>query len=129
MTRPSRATEHELQTRVINWARNNATWAPCLEWLHAIPNGAQYGADRHLAIIQNNKLKAEGLTPGICDLFLPFPARGYHGLYLEMKSPGKLNDVRPGQRDFMTYAESVGYLCEVHDSSEAAIEALEWYLG
>jgi hypothetical protein len=74
------------------------------------------------------KLKAEGLTPGICYLFLPFPSRGYHGLYVEMKAPGKIQDVRPGQREFMQYAESVGYLCQVHDRLETAQEAIAWYL-
>lgn len=121
--------EHDEQAAVIEWARWNAGKCHCLDWLHAIPNGAQFGRDRKMAVIQANRLKAEGLTPGICDLFLPFAARGYHGFYVEMKAPGKIREVRPGQADFMAYAESVGYLCQVHDSAQSAIEALQWYLG
>jgi hypothetical protein len=121
--------EHDEQTVVIQWARLNAGRYPCLDWLHAIPNGAQFGKDRKLAIIQAQRLKAEGLTPGVSDLFLPWAARGYHGFYIEMKRPGNMAGVREGQADFMAYAESAGYLCQVLDSAESAIEALEWYLG
>jgi len=121
-------TEHDEQVAVVNWARLNIGRFPALEWLHAIPNGAQFGKERRLAIIQAQKLKAEGLLPGVPDLFLPLPARGYHGFYIEMKRPGNLRGVRDGQSDYMAYAESVGYLCQVHDTAESAIEALEWYL-
>ena len=120
--------EHSEQSALIQWARSLAHRYPCLDWLHAIPNGAQFGSDRKLAVMQAVRLKAEGLTPGICDLFLPYPAHGYHGFYIEMKAPGKIREVRPGQADFMDYAESVGYLCQVHDSWDAAREALEWYV-
>jgi hypothetical protein len=120
--------EHELQSSLIEWARLNIGRYPPLEWLHAIPNGAQYGADRRMAIIQAMKLKAEGLLPGVPDLFLPFAARGYFGFYLELKAPGKLSQVREGQAQFMAYAESAGFLCQVHDSFDGAREALIWYL-
>lgn len=122
-------TEHDEQAAVIAWARMMGGRWPCLDWLHAIPNGAQFGADKRLAVIQYNKLKAEGFTPGIPDLFLPFPSRNYHGFYIEMKRSGNEKGVRERQLAFMEYAEGVGYLCQVHDNAEAAIEALEWYLS
>lgn len=118
--------EHDEQSALITWAR--MTRGP-LSWLYATPNGAQFGRDRKLAIIQAGKLKREGLLPGVPDLFLPYPARGYHGFYVEMKARGRAKDVRDGQREFMAWAESVGYLCQVHDSFESAREALEWYVS
>lgn len=121
--------EHEAQSLVVSWARLNTGRWPMLEWLFAVPNGAQYGKDKRLAYIQNNKLKAEGLTPGISDLCLPWAARGFHGFYIEMKAPGKIKDVRPGQADFLAYLETAGYLGQVHDSAESAIEAISWYLS
>lgn len=127
-----RTTEHAEQSNLIYWARCQENLYPPLAWLHAIPNGAKLpwrrdGQGRRYSP-EAAKLKAEGLTPGVCDLFLPFPARGYHGFYIELKAPGKLNEVRDGQREFMAYVESVGYLAQVHDSMESARDALVWYL-
>lgn len=121
--------EHDEQKALIGWARKQSGLYPALGWLYATPNGAQYGRDRKLAMIQAQKLKAEGLLPGVPDLFLPFPARGYHGFFIEMKAPGKIRDVREGQAAFMAWAESVSYLCQVHDSMESAKDALLWYVG
>lgn len=118
-------TEHDEQSALVDWARLMSWRWPCLRWLHAIPNGASLSGGPRTA----NRLKAEGMTPGICDLFLPFAARGYHGLYIEMKAPGRMSAVRDGQRDFMEYVESAGYLAQVHDSFETAKELIEWYLG
>jgi hypothetical protein len=124
--------EHDEQTAVIHWARLQANIWPALQWLHAIPNGARLpwrkNSNGKRYSPEAAKLKAEGLTPGVPDLFLPFAAHGYHGFYIEMKAPGKLDTVRDGQSAFMAWAESVGYLAQVHDSAESAIEALKWYL-
>lgn len=124
--------EHDEQCNLIEWARRQSGLFLPLEWLYAVPNGAK------LPYRKNEKgqryspeamrLKREGLLPGVPDLFLPYPAQGYHGFYIEMKAPGKLKDVREGQIQFMEWAESVGYLCQVHDSFESAKDALCWYL-
>lgn len=126
-------TEHELQASVIDWRNRNEYRHPALKWLHAVPNGAKLPWRRNAKGQRYSpeaiRLKQEGLTPGIPDLYLPFPAHNHHGLYIELKRPGKIADVRDGQSEFMAYAESVGYLCQVHDSFEGIIELLEWYLG
>jgi len=121
--------EHDEQVAVIEWARYNKGIHPCLEWLHAIPNGANLAGNASRRAAQMNKLKAEGLVPGISDLFLPWPSRGFHGFYIEMKRPGNINGVRDGQKDFIAFVESAGYFAQVHDNAESAIEALKWYLG
>ena len=125
-------TEHELQAAVIDWKHRNINRHKAIEWLHAIPNGAKLPWRKNKKgqrySPEANKLKAEGLTPGIPDLFLPFPNMGACGLYIELKRPGNLDGVRDGQSDFMAYAESVGYLCQVHDDYDAIIDLLCWYL-
>ena len=125
--------EHDEQTAVIEWAAWQCGQYPCLKWLHAIPNGAKLPWRKNdkgkRYSPEANKLKAEGLKAGVSDLFLPWAARGFHGFYIEMKAPGKITEVRPGQKDFMAYAESAGYLCQVHDNAQSAIEAIEWYLS
>jgi hypothetical protein len=47
---------------------------------YAVPNGGY----RNIYVAR--KLKAEGVKAGVADLCLPAARRGYHGLYLEMKS-------------------------------------------
>ena len=121
--------ELDLQALVIDWARLKIYEYPALEWLYACPNGSNYGKDRRLAAIQAKRMRDEGLLPGVPDLFLPYPARGKHGYYLELKRPGAMNEVRQGQREFMAWAESVGYLCNVFDNFEDITESLVWYLS
>lgn len=121
--------EHELATLVVNWARLNIYKHKELEWLHSNGNGASYGPDKRLAYIQNQRRKAEGMVPGICDYFLPCARRGYHGYFLELKAPGKMNEVRSGQLDFIRFVESEGYLANVFDNYDDVINSLEWYLS
>lgn len=124
-------TEHELQTLVIQWARANCGRYPMLEWLHAIPNGAKLpyrknkNGKRYSPEAQ--RLKAEGLTPGVSDLFLPWAARGYFGMYLELKRPGCLRDIRPGQLEFLAWCEKSGYLAMVLDDFDDITSAIQDY--
>lgn len=54
---------------------------PELARLFAIPNGGQ--RDK----ITAGKLKAEGVKPGVPDIFLPVPRHVWAGLFVEMKRP------------------------------------------
>ena len=117
-----RQLEHAEQVAVIQWSAYHEQEYPALRWLHAIPNGG--ARDARVGAM----LKREGVRKGVADLFLPWPARGYHGLYLEMKRPGAIKEVKPEQREFMAHCETAGYLAQVHDSADTAIEALKWYL-
>lgn len=106
---------------------------PQLKWLHAIPNGGS----RHF--VEAQKLVGTGTRKGIFDLFLPYPAKGYHeeddyhGLYIEMKTPGRKNAKSGGlteeQIEFMTYAVVAGYKCSVCYSWEEAWQAILSYLN
>jgi len=109
---------------------------PMLEWLHAIPNGGARGDNPKSRAIRGNRLKAEGVKNGVYDLFLPFSAGGYHGLYLELKTPERKpktsrgsGGVTPEQKVFEAYAQSAGYQAKVVYGAEEAIEALKEYLN
>lgn len=101
-----------------------------LRYLHHIPNGG--GRD----IVTAGRLKAEGVKPGVCDLFLPLPKnvlvdgkpKFFCGLYIEMKKPGKLADTSEEQDDFIEFTRGVGYFVMVCDSWEFAWEVIDWYL-
>ena len=75
-----RELERPHQVALIKWVRTVRDIYPALKLLYAVPNDG----DRNLRVAR--KLKAEGVLAGVADLCLPAARRGYHGLYLEMKS-------------------------------------------
>jgi hypothetical protein len=94
-------TEHGQQSALFLWAALNRNLFPELKWLHAIPNGGQ--RSKTTAAL----LRAEGVRPGVSDVFLPVPRHGQHGLYIEMKA-GK-NKPTPEQIEFMAFVSEQGY--------------------
>lgn len=105
-----------------------------LKLLFAIPNGGE----RHAAVA--GKMKAEGAKAGVWDLFLPVPDyvrdnSGYtvwHGLYIEMKEPGRRNHANGGlsdkQIDFGKAMDAQGYALAVCYTYEEAFVVLMKYL-
>ena len=113
-------TEAQEQQAVVEWALYNVNNYPCLKWFHHIPNGGR--RDKREAV----KLKKQGVKAGVSDLHLPFPNKGYHGLYIEMKSEnGRLSEK---QAEFLEDMASYGFKTAVCFCAEAAIEVLEEYL-
>ena len=79
--------EHELQVAIVTRSLVFAGDFPEVQLLHAIPNGGFRGMKA------GRDLKAEGVLPGIPDLFLPVARDGYHGLYIELKNAkGRVKD-------------------------------------
>lgn len=101
---------------------------PALEWFHAVPNGGSRGDDEKSRKIRGANLKAEGVRQGVADTFLPYPAGGWHGLYIEMKKPterpkreGSKGGLSDEQIAFREYAQRNGYGWAVcYDWREAA---------
>ena len=88
--------EHDHQAAFVNWARQQKAAMPELGNLFAIPNGAKlpwFRNDKGRRVCkQAGILKAEGLEPGVPDMFLAIPNKYAHGLFLEFKSAaGKLS--------------------------------------
>ena len=111
--------EHLAQSLLIQWFRlQYPLMAKCL---FAIPNG---GA-RHIGTAI--KLKQEGVTAGVADLFLMIPANGLHGLFLEMKKE-KGAKLQQNQIEFLNLAESMGYGAEVAYGFEEAQKIIQKYL-
>jgi len=122
----SEGSERELEPKTENWEqRQLIQWArsiPELQYLFHIPNEAVGGKGW---IIRNRQL---GVKSGIPDLFLPIPARGYHGLFIEMKTKtgGRLSHE---QKLWIDALNTFGYRAVVcHGWEEARIE-LEAYLN
>ena len=86
-------TEHEEQREYVRWFRQTYPDVRIM----AIPNG---GARSPATA---SRLKAEGVSPGVPDLFVPA-----WGLWVEMKR-AKGGKISPEQKEWHQYLESCGY--------------------
>lgn len=121
-------TEEQEQAAVIAWARANEGAYPELAWLFHVPNGGARDA------VTGAMLKRAGVQPGVPDLCLPCPrprsdGGQWHGLWLEMKRADHSNNPTPEQKRWLDYLRSAGYMAVVCYGAEAAIQAIQTYLG
>ncbi len=113
--------EHDEQVALFQWAKMREEQIPELKLLHAIPNGGH----RHKAVAA--KMQAEGVKPGVPDIFLPVPRNGYHGMYLEMKwGENKLTD---RQTEWFDALHKQDYFCAVSWTWVMAKSLILRYLG
>lgn len=116
-----RRSEHGEQVALFDWAAHQANLGhEPLRWMFAIPNGGL----RHKATAA--KLKAEGVKAGVPDIFLPWPAKGYCGLFIELKS-GR-NKATPDQLNYLKWLTAAGYKALVANGFDEAKEILCGYL-
>lgn len=99
-----------------------AEYRPDLKLMHAIPNGGK--RDIQTAA----RLKAEGVKPGVPDIFLPVARGGKHGLYIELKRR-KGGTVSAAQEAWIRALALQGYQCAVCHGWEAAKDEIERYMG
>jgi len=122
-------TEHGEQAALFCWASlpEQQKRYPMLQWMFAIPNGGH----RNKAVA--GMLKAEGVKPGVADVFLPvfrFSNGERAGLFIEMKrADGVPSDVKPHQTKFADFVKSQGYEHVVAFGWRQAVAAIEEYLG
>lgn len=116
---------------------------PELQWLHAIPNGGNRGDTAKSRAIEGGRMKAEGVKPGVLDLFWPLQRYNknavtgpntYCGLYIEMKRPdlksvkNPLAGLSDEQKEFGQFVIDQGYRAVVcYNWQEAAKEIQEYY--
>lgn len=112
--------EEKEQKALIHWARLHRTITPELSLLFAIPNGA------HVSDSHRSRLVAQGLKPGVSDLFLPVARGTFHGLWIEMKSQkGYLSEA---QKQWLEQMENQSYAVSVCRTWIEAKEKIEKYL-
>ena len=92
---------------------------PHIERMFAVPNGGK----RNISVAR--KMKAEGLKPGVPDIFLPVARGGYHGLFIEMKY--RTNKPSDLQVKWLDYLASAGYCTAVCWGCDDAIETIQDY--
>lgn len=112
--------EHQMQVRIVNWAKANEGVCPLLKWMFAVPNGGKRNVGTAV------KLKAEGVKKGVPDLWLPVRTAKYTGVVLENKVG--YNKTSPEQREWITFLQEQGWLVKVCYNAAEAIEVLREYL-
>lgn len=111
--------EHDLQVAIID--RIEQTLPSMRPYVFAVPNGQKRN------IVVAKKLKKEGVTSGVVDLFIDIPNLIKHGLRLELKvCKNKLSE---DQSEFKNRMERVGYVVEKCTSLEDFEEILCDYFG
>lgn len=107
-------TEAGHQTALFCWAALMQNQYPELRWLHHVPNGGSRGAGKDGAIA-GARMKAQGVKPGVADVFLPVRRSVWSGLYIEMKKPS-LRPKRDGaggvskeQAEFGEFVKAQGF--------------------
>lgn len=113
-------------------------WAQATRWrgepiskvLIHVPNGGFFGIDRKAAAVIGQKLKQQGLQPGVSDYIVPVPiiSLGIPGLWLEMKRT-RGGTVSEEQKAFRKRMESFGWQCEVAKGWVEAARIIQDYLG
>ncbi|MFL5909445.1 MAG: VRR-NUC domain-containing protein [Gaiellaceae bacterium] len=93
---------------------------PELALLYAVPNGG------HRLPVAAAKAKAEGQLVGMADLVLPVPRYPFHGLYLEVKVPGKR--ARPEQRAVLEALVGEGYAVADAQGTDEVVDVVLEYL-
>lgn len=114
-------TEGEEQATLFHWCDMVKGKYPELQLLFHIPNGGERRKS------EAARMKAEGVKPGVPDLFLPVARVNYHGLFIEMKrrKGGRVSDE---QREWIGNLLANGYAVEVCRGWEEAKDAIENYL-
>ena len=93
--------------------------------LFSITNGIPI-ADKSIRTKIYNRLKEEGLQPGVPDLFLSVGNSIYNGMFIEVKS--KTDRLRKVQADMIRELESENYKCIIVRSLEEFIEEINSYM-
>ena len=93
--------------------------------LFSIPNGIPL-SNQNVRTKIYNKLKEEGLQPGVPDLFLSVGNSIYNGMFIEIKT--KTDRLRKKQVDMIRALEQQNYKCVVVRSVDEFIEIIDEYL-
>src|SRR5437899_5769540 len=114
--------EHASQVEFFKWWRRFAA-------VHNLPSQLCFAIPNASKLTDGGRIwkYAEGLTPGISDIFLAIPRDQFHGLFIEMKR--RPNSPSVVQAEFQREAFRYGYLAVTSYSCEDAIREVRDYLN
>ena len=110
--------EDRLQIGCVRWF--SLAYGSYARLLHHSPNGG------HRNVLEAAKFKQMGVRAGFPDLSLLVPRKGYHALFIEMKTrTGKQSE---HQKDYQADLERQGYKYAICRSVEDFIKVVEEYM-
>lgn len=96
----------------------------------AVPNGAWLGGKRPAYVME--KMKGEGVLPGVADLLYLQPRGEYAYLAIEMKTPQRKKEKTGGltdeQLDFLQNVIIAGGRADICYGADEAIALFDWYM-
>jgi hypothetical protein len=114
-----RHTESNEQIAAMDWLR--------LQHPEVALHTMHIGNERKATYYAGYIMKRMGVLRGASDLFIAWPCREYHGLFIEVKSlTGKPT---PEQRDFIGRMVLKGYYGCFCYGAEEIIQVITWYLN
>jgi len=114
--------EEQIQADYFDWINKvGSRQFMELEYAYHCPN--EVGTRNRVEAI---KLAKMGVRPGVPDVFIPVPKRGYHGCYIEFKA-GK-NETSKAQDKYIEYLEKQGYACAILHAWKTAADFTVSYL-
>lgn len=93
---------------------------PRLQGAFAIPNGFLDSKSKRI------RASLEGVLSGVPDVFIPWPSKGHHGLFLEFKAQG--GRASKAQESFLNLVRPRGYKAQVVYGLREGLQALKDYL-
>lgn len=120
----SAPTESAEQSTLIAWFKRTY---PDLR-IFAIPNGAHLAGTLLQRSKQVQKLKLEGMSPGVPDLMLACARKGYHGLFIEMKRTSG-SSTSADQKAWISHLNEQGYQAVICKGWEPARDVIVEYLS
>jgi hypothetical protein len=116
--------ESDLQEAIFTWASTVERNHPELRWLHAVPNGGLRSGREAVS------LKRQGVKAGILDIHLPVARCGFHGLMIELKSPGgKCKSPSLEQLEYIVFLTCQGYYAKVSNDFDEVKNIILEYLN
>jgi hypothetical protein len=127
MARSIEPTEHDHQVQIFHHARAMTRYDLRWSLLFSIPNAGGFVGGYKKNIGRVMGMKAEGVKPGVPDIFLPVPSGPYCGLFIELKRT-RGGTVSPEQRAWIKALQLYGYAAQVCKGAQQAIDLIETYL-
>ena len=112
-------TESDEQIAAMDWLR---TQHPNIS-LHTMHIGNERKSSYYFGCI----MKRMGVLKGASDLFMAWPSKGYHGLFIEVKS--KIGRPSVAQKEFLQRMREVGYKAEICYGADEVIGTMKDYLS